>query len=92
MHGGTSGQYIGLHKIFAAISMGIALLRMLPVPETERPFLMTATYSLAFAVSSPIGVGIGKAIDATTEGPVADWMYAISMGMATGTCVYLCGN
>jgi zinc transporter 1/2/3 len=79
---------ISLHKIFAAISMGIALLRRLP----ERPFLMTATYSLAFAVSSPIGVGIGIAIDATTEGHVADWIYAISMGIATGVFIYVAIN
>ncbi|KAJ4770727.1 zinc transporter [Rhynchospora pubera] len=79
---------IGLHKIFAAISMGIALLRMLP----ERPFLLTATYSLAFAISSPIGVGIGIAIDATTQGHVADWIYAISMGIATGVFIYVAIN
>ncbi|TQD71252.1 hypothetical protein C1H46_043196 [Malus baccata] len=64
---------ISLHKIFAAIAMGIALLRMLP----KRAFLVTAAYSFAFAVSSPIGVGIGIAINATTQGHVADWIYAI---------------
>ncbi|KAJ3676677.1 hypothetical protein LUZ60_004089 [Juncus effusus] len=79
---------IGLHKIFAAVAMGIALLRMLP----KRAFLMTAAYSLAFAVSSPIGVGIGIAIDATTEGHVADWIYAISMGIATGVFIYVAIN
>ena len=46
-------------KIVAAMGMGIALLRMLP----KRPFVATLAYSLAFAVSSPIGVGIGIAID-----------------------------
>lgn len=71
---------VSLHKIFAAIAMGIALLRMLP----KRPLLMTAAYSMAFAISSPIGVGIGIAIDATTQGKVADWIYAISMGIACG--------
>ncbi|KAI3423674.1 uncharacterized protein J3R85_010885, partial [Psidium guajava] len=79
---------ISLHKIFAAISMGIALLRMLP----KRPFLMTTAYSFSFAVSSPIGVGIGIAIDATTEGHVADWIYAISMGLACGVFVYVAIN
>lgn len=64
--------------------MGIALLRMLP----ERPFLMTAPYSVAFAISSPVGVGIGIAIDATTQGYVADWIYCISMGIATS--VFIC--
>ncbi|KAK1561372.1 hypothetical protein QYE76_059082 [Lolium multiflorum] len=79
---------IGLHKIFAAVAMGIALLRMIP----KRPFLMTIVYSLAFAVSSPLGVGIGIAIDATAEGLAADWTYAISMGIATGVFVYVAIN
>uniref|UniRef100_A0ACD5WQK3 Uncharacterized protein n=1 Tax=Avena sativa TaxID=4498 RepID=A0ACD5WQK3_AVESA len=79
---------IGLHKIFAAVAMGIALLRMIP----KRPFLMTVVYSLAFAVSSPLGVGIGIAIDATAEGLAADWTYAISMGIATGVFVYVAVN
>ncbi|XP_042512663.1 zinc transporter 1-like [Macadamia integrifolia] len=79
---------ISLHKIFAAIAMGIALLRMMP----KRPFVTTAAYSFAFAVSSPIGVGIGIAIDATTQGAVADWIYAISMGIATGVFIYVAIN
>ncbi|KAH7542419.1 hypothetical protein FEM48_Zijuj02G0071400 [Ziziphus jujuba var. spinosa] len=79
---------ISLHKIFAAIAMGIALLRMLP----KRPFLITAAYSFAFAISSPIGVGIGIAIDATTQGRVADWIYAISMGLACGVFIYVAIN
>ncbi|KAH7678125.1 Zinc/iron permease protein [Dioscorea alata] len=79
---------ISLHKIFAAIAMGIALLRMLP----KRPLLMTAAYSMAFAISSPIGVGIGIAIDATTQGKVADWIYAISMGIACGVFIYVAIN
>ncbi|KAF8695855.1 hypothetical protein HU200_036730 [Digitaria exilis] len=79
---------IGLHKIFAAVAMGIALLRMIP----KRPFLMTVAYSLAFAVSSPVGVGIGIGIDATAEGHAADWTYAISMGFATGVFVYVAIN
>ncbi|XP_050370148.1 zinc transporter 2 [Argentina anserina] len=79
---------ISLHKIFAAIAMGIALLRMLP----KRAFLLTAAYSFAFAVSSPIGVGIGIAINATTQGAVADWIYAISMALACGVFVYVAIN
>ncbi|KAI4334548.1 hypothetical protein L6164_019227 [Bauhinia variegata] len=68
--------------------MGIALLRMLP----ERPFVATVVYSFAFAVSSPIGVGIGIAINATTQGHTADWIYAISMGLATGVFIYVAVN
>lgn len=68
--------------------MGIALLRMIP----QRPFLTTVAYSFAFAVSSPIGVGIGIAIDATTQGAVADWIYAISMGLASGIFIYVAIN
>ncbi|KAK4759131.1 hypothetical protein SAY87_020432 [Trapa incisa] len=79
---------ISLHKIFAAVAMGIALLRMLP----KRPLLLTAAYSLAFAISSPVGIGIGIAIDATTQGPVADWMFAISMGIACGVFVFVAIN
>ena len=62
---------ISLHKIFAAIAMGIALLRMIP----NRPFLSCAAYAFAFAISSPIGVAIGIIIDATTKGAVADWIF-----------------
>ncbi|CAN6336658.1 unnamed protein product [Urochloa humidicola] len=79
---------IGLHKIFAAVAMGIALLRMIP----KRPFLMTVVYSVAFAASSPVGVGIGIGIDATTEGRAADWTYAIAMGFATGVFIYVAIN
>ncbi|XP_066390954.1 zinc transporter 2-like [Miscanthus floridulus] len=76
---------ISLHKIFAAIAMGIALLRMLP----NRPLLSCFAYAFAFAISSPIGVGIGIIIDATTQGRVADWIFAVSMGLATGVFVYV---
>ncbi|CAN6470635.1 unnamed protein product [Victoria cruziana] len=79
---------ISLHKIFAAIAMGIALLRMIP----DRPFLSCAAYAFAFAISSPIGVAVGIIIDATTEGAVADWIYAISMGLACGVFVYVSIN
>lgn len=68
--------------------MGIALLKMIP----KRPLLATIAYSFAFAISSPIGVGIGIAIDATTEGRKADWVYAISMGLACGVFVYVAIN
>ncbi|CAM8900795.1 unnamed protein product [Rhodiola kirilowii] len=79
---------ICLHKVFAAIAMGIALLRMLP----NRPLLTTIAYAFAFAISSPIGVAIGIVIDATTQGNVADWIYAISMGVATGIFIYVSIN
>ncbi|CAI9088240.1 OLC1v1022520C1 [Oldenlandia corymbosa var. corymbosa] len=77
-----------LHKIFAAIAMGIALLRMIP----NRPLLSCAAYAFAFAISSPIGVAIGIIIDATTQGTVADWIYAISMGLACGVFIYVSIN
>ncbi|KAL9228713.1 hypothetical protein vseg_004263 [Gypsophila vaccaria] len=76
---------ITLHKLFAAIAMGIALLKMLP----KRPLMVTAIYSFAFAISSPIGVGIGIGIDATTEGNAADWTYAIAMAFGCGVFIYV---
>ncbi|XP_048574965.1 zinc transporter 2-like [Triticum urartu] len=79
---------ISLHKILAAIAMGISLLRMLP----DRPLLSCFGYAFAFAVSSPIGVAVSILVDATTEGRVADWIYAISMGLATGIFVYVSIN
>ncbi|KAL8139760.1 hypothetical protein V2J09_005781 [Rumex salicifolius] len=79
---------ISLHKIFAAIAMSIALLKMAP----NRPFLSCAAYAFAFAISSPIGVAIGIVIDATTQGTVADWIFAISMGLACGVFVYVSVN
>ncbi|GAV62711.1 Zip domain-containing protein [Cephalotus follicularis] len=79
---------ISLHKIFAAIAMGIALLRLLP----GRPFLSCVAYAFAFAISSAIGVAIGIVIDATTQGNVADWIYAISMGIACGVFIYVSIN
>ncbi|KAK1425120.1 hypothetical protein QVD17_20465 [Tagetes erecta] len=79
---------ICIHKIFAAIAMVIALLRMIP----DRPFISCAAYVFAFGISSPIGVGIGIIIDDTTEGCVADWIFAISMGMACGVFIYVSIN
>ncbi|CAN6471724.1 unnamed protein product [Victoria cruziana] len=79
---------ISLHKIFAAIAMGIALLKMSP----DRPLLMAVSYALAFAISSPVGVGIGIAIDATTQGAVADWVFSISMALASGVFIYVAIN
>jgi len=79
---------IGLHKVFAAVAMGIALLRIVP----KRPLVATVAYSVAFAASSPVGVGIGIGIDATAEGRAADWSYAIAMGFATGVFVYVAIN
>ncbi|CAA3013144.1 zinc transporter 11 [Olea europaea subsp. europaea] len=77
-----------LHKIFAAIAMGIALLRMIP----DRPLLSCVAYAFAFAISSPIGVAIGIIIDETIQGAVADWIYAISMGLACGIFIYVSIN
>lgn len=79
---------ISLHKIFAAIAMGIALLRMIP----NRPFLSCIAYAFAFAISSPVGVVVGIVIDATTQGAVADWIFAISMGLACGVFIYVSIN
>ncbi|XP_061364149.1 zinc transporter 11 isoform X1 [Gastrolobium bilobum] len=79
---------ICLHKIFAAIAMGIALLRMMP----NRPLISCAVYAFAFAISSPIGVAIGIVLDATTQGVVADWIFAISMGLACGVFIYVSIN
>ncbi|KAK6229854.1 hypothetical protein SCA6_018805 [Theobroma cacao] len=79
---------ISLHKIFAAIAMGIALLRMIP----DRPLLSCVAYAFAFAISSPVGVAIGIIIDATTQGAVADWIFAISMGLACGVFIYVSIN
>ncbi|MBA0783510.1 hypothetical protein Gotri_001213, partial [Gossypium trilobum] len=79
---------ISLHKIFAAIAMGIALLRMIP----DRPFLSCIAYAFAFAISSPAGVAIGIILDATTEGVMADWIFAISMGLACGVFIYVSIN
>ncbi|CAL1353938.1 unnamed protein product [Linum trigynum] len=79
---------ISLHKIFAAVAMGIALLRMIP----DRPFLSCLAYAFAFAISSPVGVAIGIVIDATTQGEVADWIFAISMGLACGVFIYVSIN
>ncbi|XP_022753054.1 zinc transporter 11-like isoform X2 [Durio zibethinus] len=79
---------ISLHKIFAAIAMGIALLRMIP----DRPLLSCISYAFAFAISSPVGVAVGIIIDATTQGVVADWIFAISMGVASGVFIYVSIN
>ncbi|KAE8704304.1 Zinc transporter 2 [Hibiscus syriacus] len=79
---------ISLHKIFAAIAMGIALLRMIP----DRPLLSCIAYAFAFAISSPVGVAIGIVIDATAQGAVADWIFAISMGLACGVFIYVSIN
>ncbi|CAA2979483.1 zinc transporter 11-like [Olea europaea subsp. europaea] len=77
-----------LHKIFAAIAMGIALLRMI----LDHPLLSCVAYAFAFAISSPIGVAIGIIIDAMTQGAIADWIYAISMGLACGVFIYVSIN
>ncbi|EOA15180.1 hypothetical protein CARUB_v10028566mg [Capsella rubella] len=79
---------ISLHKVFAAVAMGIALLKLIP----KRPFFLTVLYSFAFGISSPIGVGIGIAINATSQGAAGDWTYAISMSLACGVFVYVAVN
>lgn len=58
----------------------------------NRPLLQTILYSFAFAISTPIGVAIGIIIDATSEGATADWIYAFSMGIATGVFIYVAIN
>jgi len=79
---------ISLHKIFAAIAMGISLLRTIP----DHPFVSCVAYAFVFAISSPIGVAIGIIIDTTTQGLVADWIFAISMGLACGVFIYVSIN
>lgn len=79
---------ISLHKLFAAIAMGIALLRMIP----DRPLLSCIAYAFAFAISTPVGLAVGIIIDATTQGSVADWLFAISMGLACGVFIYVSIN
>ncbi|GAV60259.1 Zip domain-containing protein [Cephalotus follicularis] len=56
------------------------------------PFFSCVAYAFAFAISSPIGVAIGIVIHATTQGNVADWIYAISMGIACGVFIYVSIN
>ncbi|KAK3010040.1 hypothetical protein RJ639_012809 [Escallonia herrerae] len=48
--------------------------------------------SILLIVALPIGVAIGIIIDATTQGTVADWIYAISMGLACGVFIYVSIN
>lgn len=74
-----------LHKVFAATAMAMALLRMKP----NRPFFSCMAYAFAFGISSPVGVSIGIIVDSTTEGPVARWLFAITMGLATGIFIYV---
>lgn len=53
----------------------------------KRPlWIRAASYYFAFAISSPIGVGIVIAIDATTLGRTADWMSAKSMSINCIAC------
>ncbi|KAG0557452.1 hypothetical protein KC19_11G131400 [Ceratodon purpureus] len=79
---------ISLHKLFAAIAMGVALLRMLP----NRPLLSCFSYAFVFAISTPVGVAIGIIIDANAQGAIADWVYAVSVGLASGVFVYVAIN
>ncbi|XP_062017351.1 zinc transporter 11-like isoform X2 [Rosa rugosa] len=77
-----------VHKIIAAIAMSIALLRMIP----NRPFISCMVYAFVFAISSPVGVGVGIIIDAKTQGATADWMFAISTALACGVFIYVSIN
>ncbi|XP_016652339.1 PREDICTED: zinc transporter 11-like [Prunus mume] len=79
---------VSVHKIIAAIAMGIALLRMLP----NRPFLSCMAYAFVFGISSPVGVGVGITIDSTTQGATADWLFAISIGLSCGVFIYVSIN
>jgi len=76
---------VTLHTVFVAIAMGIAVLRMIP----EHPLLSCVPYAFAFGISTPVGIAIGIVIDATTRGVVADWIYAISMGLLCGVFIYV---
>ncbi|XP_019193087.1 PREDICTED: zinc transporter 11-like, partial [Ipomoea nil] len=80
---------ICFQKIFGAIAMGIAVLRMIP---PDRHLSSTIAYAFAFAIASPVGVSIGIVIHATTQGSVADWIYSISMGLAKGSFIYISHN
>ena len=79
---------MSLHKVFAAIAMGIALLQLIP----ERPLFSTVAYSFAFAISSPIRVTIRILIDATTTRRLADWVFVITMGLPCGVFIYIAVN
>nr|GMC72378.1 zinc transporter 11-like [Ipomoea batatas] len=79
---------ICFQKIFAAVAMGIALLRMIP----DRPLSSYIAYALTFAISSPTGVSIGILIHATTQASVADWIYSISIHLAYGAFLFISIN
>jgi solute carrier family 39 (zinc transporter), member 1/2/3 len=70
--------------------MGIALLRMLP----NQPLISCFAYAFAFAISSPVGmgIGIGIGINATTQGRVADWIFAVCTGLTTIIFIYVSIN
>ncbi|KAG2299777.1 hypothetical protein Bca52824_036249 [Brassica carinata] len=62
-----------LHKIFSAVAMGIALIKLIP----------------AFGIWSPLSVGIGIGINATSQGVSGDWTYVIAMSIACGVLCIL---
>ncbi|XP_018731104.2 zinc transporter 2-like [Eucalyptus grandis] len=72
------------HNIFAAVAMGIVLLRMMP----NRPLSSCDAYAFAYAISSSIGMAIGIVIDPTTQGVVAGWSSAIFSGFC-GMFIYV---
>lgn len=55
----------------------------------DRPFILCAKYGFAFAVSSSVAVPIGIVIDATTQGVVTNWIFAISIAVACGVFIYV---
>ncbi|KAJ7515729.1 hypothetical protein O6H91_22G025300 [Diphasiastrum complanatum] len=77
-----------LHKVLAAIAMGMALIQILP----NRTLFHCASYAFVFAASTPVGVTIGIIIDNTTQGAAADWIFAISMSIASGVFMYVAVN
>ncbi|MCL7027315.1 hypothetical protein MKW94_008083 [Papaver nudicaule] len=70
-----------LVDILIAIVMGNGLFKLIP----DKPFLAPFVYWFLFIVSTPIGIGIGVRIDASTERAVTDWIFAVSSGILLET-------
>ncbi|XP_052178349.1 zinc transporter 11-like isoform X2 [Diospyros lotus] len=79
---------VTLHKAFAAMSMGMTLLRTIP----ENPLFSCIAYAFAFAISTPVGVAIGIVMDAATPGVAGAWIYAMFMSLTCGVFVYISVN
>ncbi|KAL2642139.1 hypothetical protein R1flu_009726 [Riccia fluitans] len=69
-------------------AQGIRSERIIP----DKSFSSCAAFSFAFSISSPVGIGIGIIISQTTQGSIADWVYAISMSFAAGVFIYVAVN